>query len=207
MDGTLSTVHWWLNAAIAALASFAAFGSLNKMKWGTTKPCIVAAMLLIALGLAGQALGHVVDRWLIYADTALFGGMLALLLATQRVHSWFLERFANPVATLVAALTGIVFLLGMMSAAHGQENPIAQRCQAYAAFAHRLAHLRELEASLSLVTAEIRGMPPERQGGFTIEQLEREARWIWHQQFRRERAALDAHRRCVERLGDMGQEG
>ena len=105
----------WLNLVLALLGSLAAFGALNKMKWGTTKPCIIGATLLIALGLAGQWLSLVKEEWLPYVDTALYGGILALLVASQRVHTWFLERFANPIASSIALVAAAVFVGGLLS--------------------------------------------------------------------------------------------
>ncbi len=113
---------YWLNLILAALASFAAFGSFQKMQWGTTRPCIIGAVLLIALGTAGQWLGHWFDEWVRVADTALYGGVLALLIASQRQHTWFLERWANPVASAIVAVSGAVFLCMLLS---GCAAPVA----------------------------------------------------------------------------------
>lgn len=105
----------WLNMLIWGLASAAAFGSLNKQRWGATKPCIIGATLLIALGCAGQALGQWASQWQQIFDTATAGGLLVLLIASQRVHTWFLERWAHPVASALATAVGIVFLVGLLS--------------------------------------------------------------------------------------------
>ena len=113
----------WLNLVLALLGSLAAFGALNKMKWGTTKPCIIGATLLIALGLAGQWLSLVKEEWLPYVDTALYGGILALLVASQRVHTWFLERFANPIASSIAIVAAAVFVGGLLSGCAAVQTP------------------------------------------------------------------------------------
>jgi hypothetical protein len=105
----------WLNLTLALLGSLAAFGSLNKMVWGSTRPCIIGATLLIALGLAGQWLSLIHEEWLQYVDTALYGGILALLIASQRNQTWFLERWANPAASAVALWAGIIFMLGLLT--------------------------------------------------------------------------------------------
>jgi hypothetical protein len=105
----------WLNLTLALLGSLAAFGSLNKMVWGATRPCIIGATLLIALGLAGQWLSLIHEEWLQYVDTALYGGILALLIASQRNQTWFLERWANPAASAVALWAGIIFMLGLLT--------------------------------------------------------------------------------------------
>lgn len=121
----------WTNLVLALLASMAAFGALNKMKVGSTKPCIIGAMVLIALGLAGQWLSLVHEEWLPYVDTALYGGVLSLLIASQRVHTWFLERWAHPVASFIAMFVGAVFLLGLLSGcattADDPDDPAWQR--------------------------------------------------------------------------------
>lgn len=120
----------WLNMVVAGLGSLAAFGSFNKMQWGKTKPCLIIAMLLIAVGLAGQWLQiaqwlFAVDAepWLQHVDSALYCGVLALLLSSQRVHEWILERFSNPIATVVGLLGVAVLLVGLLGGcdAHAQE--------------------------------------------------------------------------------------
>jgi hypothetical protein len=105
----------WLNLILAALGSLAAFGALNKMHFNTTRPCIIGATLLIALGLAGQWLSLLHEEWLQYVDTALYGGILALLVASQRVHTWFLEKWANPISSAIAVAAGLVFLGGLLT--------------------------------------------------------------------------------------------
>jgi uncharacterized membrane protein YedE/YeeE len=109
----------WVNVLLAALGSLAAFGALNKMQVGRTKPCMALAMLLIAVGLFGETLGAIKDTWEVYLDTALFGGVAALLLATQKVPTWLGERFANPLASIVAGLAAAAVLVGMLSAGPG----------------------------------------------------------------------------------------
>jgi hypothetical protein len=119
----------WLNLTLALLGSLAAFGSLNKMVWGATRPCIIGATLLIALGLAGQWLSLIHEEWLQYVDTALYGGILALLIASQRNQTWFLERWANPAASAVALWAGVIFMLGLLTGcaqAPTQPEPQAQ---------------------------------------------------------------------------------
>lgn len=108
----------WLNLIIAAIGSLVAFGALNKMHWGQTRPCIMLATVLIAVGLAGQWLGLWFDQWLMYVDTALYGGILALLLATQRTESWVLERWKNPLASVIGIVAAIVLLFGFMRSAN-----------------------------------------------------------------------------------------
>jgi hypothetical protein len=119
----------WLNLVLALLGSLAAFGALNKMTVGTTKPCIVGAALLIALGLAGQWLSLYRQEWLQYVDTALYGGVLAFLIATQRTHTWFLERYANPVASAILILVGMVFVGGLLTGC-AAPRPLCERWNA-----------------------------------------------------------------------------
>lgn len=102
------------NIVLAMLGMMAAFGALNKMRWRETRPCVMLAMLLIAVGLAGQWLGEVGEAWSDFSDTATFGGILVLLIATQKVPSWFLERWANPIALVLASTCGIVFLTSLL---------------------------------------------------------------------------------------------
>lgn len=109
------TALQWLNVGLAMLGSLAAFGALNKMRAGATRPCVIGAVLLIAVGLAGQGLGEFLGQWAAIADTATFGGILALLVASQRIHTWFLERWANPIASLIALVAGAVFLYGLLT--------------------------------------------------------------------------------------------
>lgn len=109
----------WVNVLLAALGSLAAFGALNKMHVARTKPCMALAMLLIAVGLFGETLGAVKGTWEIYLDTALFGGIAALILATQKVPTWVGERFANPLASIVAAIAAAAVLVGILSAGPG----------------------------------------------------------------------------------------
>lgn len=104
------------NIALAILGMMAAFGSLNKMRWRETRPCVMLAMLLIAVGLAGQWAGQVGLGWANFADTATFGGILVLLIASQKVPSWFLERWANPIALLLGIICGLVFLTSILMA-------------------------------------------------------------------------------------------
>lgn len=122
----MNTVHQWLNLVLALLGSLAAFGVLNKMRAGETRPCMIAAVLLIAIGLAGQWLGIGYDRWLPYVDTALYGGVLALLIASQRVHTWFLERWANPVASIIASIAAAVLLAGLLGGCTAVPPPCAK---------------------------------------------------------------------------------
>lgn len=110
----------WINGGLAFLAMLAAFGSVNKMQWGKTKPCVIGAMVLIAVGLAGHFLGLVKEDWARYADTALYGGVLALLISSQRVHSWFLERFSYPIASIIVWSCLGVFLLGLLGGCAAQ---------------------------------------------------------------------------------------
>lgn len=105
----------WLNLVLALVASVAAFGSLNKMQWGVTKPCLIGAMALIVVGMAGQWMSLVHEAWLPFIDTALYCGILGLILASQRVHTWVIERFSNPIATLAALLGGLVLLGGLLT--------------------------------------------------------------------------------------------
>lgn len=105
----------WLNLVLAMLGSLAAFGALNKMHVSSTRPCIIGAFLLIALGLAGQWLSLVHEQWLLYVDAALYGGILALTVASQRHHTWFLERWANPIASAIVLAVGVVFLGGLLT--------------------------------------------------------------------------------------------
>lgn len=104
-----------LNVVLYALASLAAFGSLNKQRVGSTRPCIIGATLLLALGAAAQALGQVFSQWAHLADTATAGGILVLLIASQRQHTWILERWANPVASVIALAIGIVCILALLA--------------------------------------------------------------------------------------------
>ena len=104
-----------INTGLALLGVAAVFGALNKMRVGSTRPCVIMATGLIGVGLAGQALGLAREEWAVYADTALYGGVLALVIASQRVHTWFLERFANPVATLICVVIGSLFFAGLLS--------------------------------------------------------------------------------------------
>lgn len=103
----------WFNVALYLLAFLAALGALNKMKVGSTRPCVIAAMVLLALGLASQALGEIWRAWQPIADTATAGGVLALLIASQRVHTWFLERWANPIASVIA-FGGLALFVGSL---------------------------------------------------------------------------------------------
>lgn len=104
-----------INALFGLLAALAAFGSLNKMHFRRTLPCIAGATLLILLGALGQVLGYVFGAWQPYADTCLLGGIAALLLATQRVPTWLGEHFANPIASLVALGAGGVLLTSVFT--------------------------------------------------------------------------------------------
>lgn len=105
----------WFNVFLAALGSLAALGALNKMHWRETRPCIAGAMLLIAAGLGAQWLGEIRGDWVRVADTATFGGILVLIIASQKVPSWFLERWANPAASIIAMLVGIVFICAILA--------------------------------------------------------------------------------------------
>lgn len=93
-----------LNALLAILLALAAFGSLNKMQLGRTLPCIGGATLLIVLGAAGQLVGRTLAPAEPVADTLLFSGVTALILATQRVPSWIGERWANPLASVIVII-------------------------------------------------------------------------------------------------------
>lgn len=104
----------WLNLALALLGSLAAFGSLEKQRVGRTKFCVVMATLLIVLGLAGQWLSLYREEWLQYVDTALYCGVLSLVLASQRVPTWSMERWAVPLAMVFAVIGGGVFLGGIL---------------------------------------------------------------------------------------------
>lgn len=117
----------WLTLGVAMLGSLAAFGSLEKMKFGATRPCIIGATLLIMLGLAGQWLSLVRAEWLPYVDTALYGGILALLIASQRHHTWFLERWSNPIASAIVLVVGVVFVGGLLTGCAAAPKPPCER--------------------------------------------------------------------------------
>ena len=123
----MSQIYIGINTALALLAAIAAFGSLNKMQWGTTRPCMMFAMALIGLGFAGQGLGLIKEEWAFYSDTALYGGVLVLLIAEQREHTWFLERWANPIAMVLAFLVTALFMLGLLSGCAMAEEQVWQR--------------------------------------------------------------------------------
>ena len=107
----------WFNVLLAIGGSAAALGSLNKMQFGRTRPCIGLAMLLLAVGLTGQWLGGLRGEWARVADTATFGGVLVLVLATQQVPSWFLERWQKPVVGAVSVLCAAAVLATLLGAA------------------------------------------------------------------------------------------
>lgn len=109
-----NAIYNGINTFLAVLGVAAVFGALNKMKVGTTRPCVILATALIGVGLAGQALGLIWREWMQFADTALYGGVLALLIASQRVHTWILERWANPLATVIAMGVGALLLVGLL---------------------------------------------------------------------------------------------
>lgn len=111
----MSTVLVWTNIALFSAAALAAFGALNKMHVKTTRPCLIAAVLLIAIGCAGQAAGQLSSQWDHIADTLVAGGILAFMLASQRVHTWVLERFANPIASVICGVVGLIFLFWLLT--------------------------------------------------------------------------------------------
>lgn len=120
MESIIYNLHNNFNFGLWLLASMACFGSLNKMKHNETKPCIIGAMLLMALGCGGNFLAIWYEQWVMYADTAVAGGVLALVLGTQRTESWFMERWRNPIASIVAAAAALVFLFGLVNPARAQ---------------------------------------------------------------------------------------
>lgn len=89
------------NVFFGLVAALAAFGSLNKMHYKKTLPCIFGATLLVLLGALGQVVGYGFGEWAPYADTCLLAGIAGLILATQRVPTWLGERLANPIASLI----------------------------------------------------------------------------------------------------------
>lgn len=134
----------WFNVGLALFASLAAFSALTKANWRTTRPCIGAALFLLAAGLGAQWLGELRHDWMRLADTATFAGILVLLIATQHVPSWFLERWKNPVASVIAGVVIVLWLVVLLTTpAHAADVapepapatiPLspenAQRCQA-----------------------------------------------------------------------------
>jgi hypothetical protein len=117
----------WVNVVLFGLAALSALGSLNKMKVGETRPCMIGAVLLIAVGCAAEAIGQFSNQWDAISDTLVAGGLLALLLASQRVHTWFLERFANPIASVICLFSGAVFLGWLLSGCAVAPKPICEK--------------------------------------------------------------------------------
>lgn len=131
----------WTNVGMFIAASLVAFGSLNKMRAGHTRPCIIGAVLLLAIGCAAQALGQVSSQWDHIADTLVGGGLLALLIASQRTHSWALERWANPIASVLGLLVGGVFLVWLLSGCTTvEEKPAPPACDFPAFTVYRSPH-------------------------------------------------------------------
>lgn len=120
------TALQWMNAALFVLVVLAAFGSLNKMHISTTRPCIIAAVFLIAMGAVAQGLSYVYWEELDgIAETLTYGGTFALLIASQKTHTWGLERWANPVASIAAVVVFAVAATWLLfgGRAHAQEAP------------------------------------------------------------------------------------
>lgn len=199
----------WFNLALFALASLAAYGALNKMQFGRTRPCIAAAMLLIMVGSAGQWLGDLRGDWIRVADTATAGGILVLILATQYSPSWFLERWKNPVASLIAIAAGAVMLLAILaSPARAQDAPGAVErinCEGLAEVIARVSVYRDVDASEAKVLdrlMELNAALPES----TRNALRREIRRMWREGLPAHDAVAAVYMRCVAAQGDMGRE-
>lgn len=193
-------------AALALFGVGVAIGVLNKMRAGETRPCMRGAIVLIAVGLLGQAAGAFADEWLPAADTATVGGVVVLLLATQRVPSWFAERWANPLASVIAIATGVIFLLTIATAsAHAQAPPATVDCRSMAMTLERIATYRDTGANLDKVVGLLRklaaGSPVE-----LVAVYEREVRRMWREGLAADDAALAFYVRYTSRLGDMGRE-
>jgi hypothetical protein len=122
----MNSAFEWANIGLFIVASVVAFGSLNKMRAGHTRPCIIGAVLLIAVGCAAQALGSFASQWDHIADTLVAGGVLALLIASQRTHSWALERWANPIASVIGVVIGGVFLAWLLSGCTTVPKPVCE---------------------------------------------------------------------------------
>lgn len=198
----------WFNLVLFALTSLAAYGALNKMQFGRTQPCVAAAMVLVLVGAAGQWLGDLRGDWLRIADTATAGGMLTLILATQKVPTWFLERWKNPVASIIAILAGAVLLLAIFaSPARAQDAPAVDRinCEGLAEVIARVSVYRDVEASEAKVLdrlMELNAALPES----TRNALRREIRRMWREGLPAHDAVAAVYMRCVAAQGDMGRE-
>jgi hypothetical protein len=198
----------WFNVTLTLLGSLAAFGALNKMRWRETRPCIAGAMLLIAVGLGAQWLGELRGDWARVADTCTFGGFLVLIVATQKVPSWFLERWANPVASVIAILVGLVLLAFIFTGqAQAQSKPEREPidCTSLAQLVARVAVYRDVDANRDKVLARILELNAEA-SAMHRETIAREIRRLWREALPINDAVVSVYVRCQRVLGDMGRD-
>lgn len=192
---------------LAAMVALAALGALNKMRWGHTRPCLAGAMLLLVLGGAGHCVAGLRGEWAEVLDVLLYAGIVSLLLATQRTATWFLERWANPAASIVVILALAIGLGWVASAGaqDGQPDPVQMRCAGLARVIERAATYRDVDADLRKFTNWVERLAGDRNEAERAV-LRREIARLWREKKSASEAGFAVYRRCVANLGDMGRE-
>jgi len=190
--------------ALAALVALTALGALNKMHRGTTRPCVAGAMVLVFAGAAGQLAAGLRSEYDEILDLLLLGGIGALLLASQRVPTWWLERVRNPGASVILILVVAIFGAWATSA-RADDGPMTAKCASLAQVIERAATYRDVDASRDKFIAYVeRLMAAASEEQRAI--VRRELRRLWTERKPAAEAAFAVYRRCVAQLGDMGKE-
>lgn len=100
-----------LNAWLAFATALIIVGTFNHMSSKTTTAVRLAITIIFA-GLLGQWLGVLAKQWDHYADTMIYGGIAALMVASQRTPCGMPAEYLQKVS--IAITIGTAFYTGVM---------------------------------------------------------------------------------------------
>lgn len=112
---SLNLATLFANVFLAITGALVAFGSINRMENGTGR-AIRCAFATTCAGLLGAAISTLLpEHWQVSVDTLLYGGILALLIASRRRPAVIREHWVTPISFSITVSTWGLFLLGARS--------------------------------------------------------------------------------------------
>jgi uncharacterized membrane protein YeaQ/YmgE (transglycosylase-associated protein family) len=109
---SLNLATLFANVFLAVSGALVTFGALNRMETGTCR-AIRCAFATTCAGLLGAAISTLLpEHWQVSVDTLLYGGILALLVASGRRAGMIREQWVTPISFSITVSTWGLFLLG-----------------------------------------------------------------------------------------------